>query len=134
MTHFSISTPRREALVDITEPVAAAAAQHPRAAALMVLSPHTTCGILINEGADPDVAHDVTAFLQRIVPQSPHFRHMEGNADAHIKTILVGNSVHVLVESGRLRLGTWQRIFLAEFDGPRRRTVWVQPLAAPSEG
>jgi secondary thiamine-phosphate synthase enzyme len=134
MTSFTVSSSRREALVDITEQVAAAAARHPQAAALLVFSPHTTCGILINEGADPDVAHDVLSFLHRLVPQSSHFRHVEGNADAHIKTIMVGSSVSVMLESGRLRLGTWQRIFLAEFDGPRRRNVWVQALAAAPEG
>lgn len=131
MTTITVATSRREELVDITAQVAAVAAQFPGAAALVVASPHTTAGVLVNEGADPDVARDVLAHLRRLVPQEGGFRHAEGNADAHIKTILVGTSVTVLANAGQLRLGTWQRVFLAEFDGPRRRTLWVQPLAAP---
>ncbi len=128
MTTITIATTRREELIDITAQVAAVAARAPRAAALAIVSPHTTAGVLVNEGADPDVASDVLAHLRRLVPPDAPFRHAEGNADAHLKTILVGHAATVLANEGQLRLGTWQRIFLAEFDGPRRRTLWVQPL------
>lgn len=98
---------------------------------LMVHSPHTTCGVTINEGADPDVARDISRFLARLVPRDyADFRHMEGNSDAHVLTTLVGSSAWVPVEDGRLRLGRWQTIYLAEFDGPRTRHLWLTPLAS----
>jgi secondary thiamine-phosphate synthase enzyme len=129
MDTITLSTSRRMELVDITAQVAQCAASWPQAGALVVFSPHTTAGLCINEGADPNVARDVLAHLSHLVPEGGGFRHAEGNADAHIKTILTGASVLVLTHHGQLRLGTWQRIFLAEWDGPRRRTLWVQPLA-----
>lgn len=91
-----------------------------------VYVPHTTAGVLINEGDDPDVARDIEATLDRLVPESRTYRHAEGNADSHIKAALVGNSVTVFVENGRLGLGRWQAIFFCEFDGPRRREVRVK--------
>ena len=90
-----------------------------------VYVPHTTAGITINENADPDVKHDIVAELNKIVPFDDGYRHAEGNSAAHIKASLVGFSVSVPVESGRLLLGTWQSIYLCEFDGPRRRSVLV---------
>jgi secondary thiamine-phosphate synthase enzyme len=93
-----------------------------------VFVPHTTAGVTINEGADPSVARDIVEGLARLVPRDAGYRHAEGNSDAHIKTSLIGNQVTVPVERGRLRLGTWQSIYLAEFDGPRTRTVWIVPL------
>ncbi len=91
-----------------------------------VYVPHTTAGITINEGADPDVMEDVLNKLNELVPQSAYYLHTEGNADAHIKSILVGSSVTVPVEHGALSLGTWQSIFFCEFDGPRSRKVLVK--------
>ena len=85
--------------------------------------PHTTAGITINEGADPSVCHDILTKLNELVPTNAGYRHMEGNADSHIKASLIGNSVSVMVENGRLILGTWQKIFFCEFDGPRSRRV-----------
>jgi len=90
---------------------------------------HTTSGVTVNEGADPDVARDVESFLARMVPQEFGFRHGEGNSDSHIKTILVGPSVAAPVRGGKLGLGTWQAIFLCEWDGPRTRTVEVAVTA-----
>jgi secondary thiamine-phosphate synthase enzyme len=87
--------------------------------------PHTTAGITINENADPDVTADLQAALDRMVPWEAGYRHGEGNAAAHVKASLMGSSVRVLVDGGRLRLGTWQAIYLCEFDGPREREVWV---------
>jgi len=87
--------------------------------------PHTTAGITINESADPDVAVDIEEKLSELVPEGG-YRHREGNADSHIKSSLVGNSTRVLIEDGRIQLGTWQGIFFAEFDGPRTRNVWLK--------
>ncbi len=91
--------------------------------------PHTTAGVTINENADPSVRRDLTMALARLVPETLPFTHAEGNADAHVKASLMGSSVTVPVRSGALQLGTWQGVFFAEFDGPRRRRVLVQPLA-----
>ncbi len=91
---------------------------------------HTTAAVTINEGADPSVAQDIIAGLSRLVPHDAGYRHAEGNSDAHIKTTLVGNHVAVPVCQGRLALGTWQSIYLAEFDGPRTRKVCVVPTEA----
>lgn len=88
--------------------------------------PHTTAGVIINEGYDPDVARDMEGALDRLVPDSPHFRHSEGNSDSHIKTALVGSSETIFIEDGRLALGRWQQVFFAEFDGPRSRELHVK--------
>ncbi len=90
-----------------------------------VFVPHTTAGVTINENADPDVAADILAFLAEMVPRNWRFRHAEGNSDAHLKASLMGASVQVPVAGGRLSLGTWQGLYLAEFDGPRTRKVHV---------
>ncbi|MFA7384556.1 MAG: secondary thiamine-phosphate synthase enzyme YjbQ [Desulfurivibrionaceae bacterium] len=87
-----------------------------------VYNPHTTAGLTINEGADPDVQADVLAALQKIVPQI-RYQHLEGNSPAHVMASLTGSSVTVFIENGRLQLGTWQKIFFCEFDGPRSRKV-----------
>jgi len=91
-----------------------------------VYVPHTTAGITINEGADPDVMKDFINKLNELVPRSAPYLHTEGNADAHIKSILVGSSVTVSVEDGALSLGTWQSIFFCEFDGRRNRKIIVK--------
>jgi secondary thiamine-phosphate synthase enzyme len=90
---------------------------------------HTTCGLTVNENADPDVQTDMLGFLRRLIPQhEPHFNHSEENSDAHIKSTLVGSSVTVPFENGKLVLGTWQAIYLCEFDGPRERKVVMKTL------
>lgn len=91
-----------------------------------VLVPHTTAGITVNEHADPSVAKDIAAQLEALAPQHNNYRHMEGNAPAHIKASLVGNSETLLIEGGKLLLGTWQGVFFCEFDGPRNRTVLLK--------
>jgi secondary thiamine-phosphate synthase enzyme len=88
--------------------------------------PHTTAAITINEGADPSVAADIQTKLSELVPWEDSYRHLEGNAAAHIKSTLIGNSAMVFVESGRLKLGTWQAIFFCEFDGPRNRKIYIK--------
>jgi len=87
---------------------------------------HTTAGVTINENADPDVQRDILYGLEKIAPERAEYRHSEGNSTAHIKSSLVGASATVIVEAGRPVLGTWQSIFFCEFDGPRRRTVFVK--------
>lgn len=88
--------------------------------------PHTTAGITINESDDPNVAVDIGAALDRLIPQGANYRHAEGNADAHIKAALVGSSATVFIADGALRLGRWQGIFFCEFDGPRQRRLCVK--------
>ena len=88
--------------------------------------PHTTAGITINENADPDVVTDMIYALDKAVPwKDPHYRHGEGNTAAHVKASMMGHSVYVFVRGGKLQFGTWQGIYLCEFDGPRPRKVWV---------
>ena len=87
--------------------------------------PHTTAGLTINENADPDVVHDLKLSLERMVPDLPTFRHLEGNSCAHLKASLMGFSLTVPVSQGRLALGRWQGIYLCEFDGPRHRRLLI---------
>ena len=92
-----------------------------------VYVPHTTAGITINENADPDVVTDMIYALEQAVPwKSPRYRHHEGNSAAHVKSSMMGHSAHVFVCDGKLQFGTWQGIYLCEFDGPRTRRVWVE--------
>jgi secondary thiamine-phosphate synthase enzyme len=123
---FQVQTRRRAQLVDITERVAEAVARSgvPEGTC-HVFVPHTTAGVTINEGADPAVAADVESLLGEIVPKEAAFEHAEGNSDSHIKTVLVGPSCTAPVREGKLALGTWQAIFLCEWDGPRTRRVEV---------
>ncbi|MGB6431915.1 MAG: secondary thiamine-phosphate synthase enzyme YjbQ [Candidatus Acidiferrales bacterium] len=125
---LAIKTSRRTELRKITREVAEIVARHgPIDGVCHVYVPHTTAGITINEGADPDVAHDIESTFDRMVPrEAAGYRHAEGNSDSHVKTAMVGTSQTVLIENGRLVLGRWQAIFLCEFDGPRTREVLVR--------
>lgn len=126
MKALEIETRSRTQFVAITGLVQAAVRELGlRDGAVTVFVPHTTAGVTINENADPDVVADMAMALDRMVPWAAGYAHDEGNAAAHVKASLMGSSVRVLVESGRLRLGTWQGIYFCEFDGPRTRTVWV---------
>lgn len=97
---------------------------------LHVHVPHTTAGVTINENADPDVVADMTGILERLVPWRGNYAHAEGNSAAHVKASLMGFSVTVPVSGGKLMLGTWQSVYFCEFDGPRRRKVWVTTMPA----
>jgi secondary thiamine-phosphate synthase enzyme len=124
--HYDIRTSEREAFVDVTERVAEAVRERSSGSGIVVISsPHTTAGITVNENADPDVTHDLLVGLKRLCSPHADWRHAEGNSDAHLKTALVGTSVTVPFESGRLVLGTWQAVYFAEFDGPRSRRFHV---------
>lgn len=91
--------------------------------------PHTTAGVTINEGADPSVVRDIVSTLNKLIPHNGHYLHAEGNSDAHIKTSLVGSSQCVIIDEGKLLLGTWQAIFFCEFDGARHRRITVKVSA-----
>jgi secondary thiamine-phosphate synthase enzyme len=124
---LAIKTSRRTELRNITREVAELVARHGAISGVChVYVPHTTAGITINEGADPDVARDIEMTFDRMVPRDSGYRHAEGNSDSHVKTAMVGTSQTLLFENGRLLLGRWQAIYLCEFDGPRTREVLVR--------
>ncbi|MDW7652365.1 MAG: secondary thiamine-phosphate synthase enzyme YjbQ [Bacillota bacterium] len=126
---LKLQTKHAQQAVDVTERVAAVVREwNLRQGAVLVFCPHTTAGITINEHADPAVMQDVNDALRRLVPPERHYRHREGNSHAHIQAILTGNSVTVPVEENGLCLGTWQGIFLMEYDGPRWRELFIQGL------
>lgn len=125
-----VSTNQRQEMVDITTRVQQAIADAGINDGVCVLfNPHTTAGLTINEGADPDVRQDLLGALNVMVPRNLPYTHAEGNSPAHLMATLTGSSVTVLVEQGRLRLGTWQRIFFCEYDGPRKRALWWHIIA-----
>ncbi len=126
---IEVRTPEHSCLVDITREVERVVERSGvDAGACCIFVPHTTAGLTINENADPSVCSDILMGLENAVPWKGSYRHSEGNAAAHIKSSLLGHSHYVLVSGGRLQLGTWQGIFLGEFDGPRTRAVWVRVL------
>jgi secondary thiamine-phosphate synthase enzyme len=132
MKTLRIKTSRRTELRDITDEVKKAVRDSGvRHGVCHLYVPHTTAGIMINEHADPDVASDVEGIVDRLVPHSGPYRHAEGNTDSHMKAILTGTSQVVFIEGGEPALGTWQGIFLCEFDGPRQRTVFVKIVPDP---
>jgi secondary thiamine-phosphate synthase enzyme len=127
-----VKTKRRTQFVDVTNEVAGVVKATGIASGVChVYVPHTTAGVVINEHADPDVASDLEGIFDRLVPHSGPYRHSEGNTDSHAKAVLAGASQIVFVDGGKLALGTWQGIFLCEFDGPRERKVYVKIAADP---
>jgi len=128
MREITVRTSARTELVDITSRIDSALAElGPELRLCHVWVPHTTAAVVVNESADPDVARDLAAAYRAIVPEIP-FRHTEGNSDAHFLSTLLGCSITLPVTGGRLRLGTWQGIFLVELDGPRSRRVWLNTM------
>ncbi len=131
---LTVRTRRKAELVDITAALDRLIAESGlREGIGLIFVPHTTAGLTINENADPDVREDLLAALERLVPERAAWRHREGNAPAHVKAMLTGGSQLVAIENGRLALGTWQGVFLCEFDGPRERRVFLRILAAAGE-
>lgn len=124
----TVNTASRSQMIDITDRVAKLVQQQRvEDGFVIVYVPHTTAACTIQENADPDVQHDLLAKLEKLIPQmETYYQHDEGNSDAHVKTSLVGNSVTVLIEHGKLMLGRWQGIYLVELDGPRERRVMVK--------
>ena len=130
MTTFSVQTKSHEELVDITPQIQKALQESGIADGICVIyTPHTTAAITINENADPDVQRDLIKGLRHLKMEAVDFAHMEGNSPAHVKSTLTGCSETVIVDGGRLVLGTWQGIYFCEFDGPRTRKVHVKVLA-----
>ncbi|MEL7642417.1 MAG: secondary thiamine-phosphate synthase enzyme YjbQ [Solidesulfovibrio sp.] len=129
METFEVRTARREELVRVTGDLQELVTEKGwRDGALVVFCPHTTASLTVNEDADPDVAADLVLALSRLLPREAGYKHVEGNSDAHVKTTLVGPSLTLLVSAGRIQLGTWQGVFLCEWDGPRNRKIWAQWL------
>lgn len=126
-----VRTTTRNVLVDITDQIADYLRDHPVANGTLTLwSLHTTCALTVNEGADPDVSRDMVKTMRRLIPEKGDYRHSEGNSDSHIKTSLFGPGLTLMIEDGDLVLGTWQHVFLAEWDGPRQRQIAYQIIAA----
>jgi secondary thiamine-phosphate synthase enzyme len=126
MKELYISSNQRNQMIDITTNIQHLIKEEKiNDGFVIAYIPHTTAGITINEGADPNVQQDIIETLQKLIPAHTNYKHMEGNSDAHIKASLLGSSVTVLVTKGVLVLGTWQRIFFYEGDGPRNRIVYV---------
>jgi secondary thiamine-phosphate synthase enzyme len=130
---YELRTQARCELLEVDHLLEAAIAESGlKDGALMAFIPHTTAGITINENADPAVKQDLLTSLEKQIPFQDGYRHAEGNSAAHIKSALVGHSVTVPVQGSRLKLGTWQSVFFAEFDGPRRRKLWIVPVFSPT--
>lgn len=124
---FTVKTGRRTEMIDLTANLQAFITQSGVSEGLCcVYVPHTTAGIMINENADPTVCRDIETTLESLVPWQGDYFHSEGNSAAHLKSALLGCSQSIIIEQGRLALGTWQGIYLAEFDGPRQRQIWVK--------
>ncbi|HII30079.1 hypothetical protein COV22_03585 [Candidatus Woesearchaeota archaeon CG10_big_fil_rev_8_21_14_0_10_47_5] len=121
---LSVRTSKRNEFIDITRQVEQAV-QGVREGVVTVFVPHTTAAVTINENADPSVVSDILGKLAQLVPEQDNYSHAEGNSDAHIKSSLLGSSLNVIVKDGKLMLGTWQGIYLCEFDGPRTRRVII---------
>lgn len=133
MIEFSVRTPERNCTVDITSKIKQAISKTGlNEGAMLIYVPHTTAAVTINEGADPDVQRDIVENLKKLIPHRGDYRHAEGNSDAHIKSTLVGVDRIIPVHNSSLVLGTWQKIFFCEFDGPRTRKFYVVPMEGKS--
>ena len=127
---FSVRTRSRTEFVDITGQVSKIVQESKVSSGMaIVFVPHTTAAVTVNENADPSVQHDILADLNRLIPFAGPYQHTEGNSAAHIKSSLVGPSETLIIEEGRLKLGTWQGIYFCEFDGPRTRKVWIKIIS-----
>lgn len=127
MQKLGIKSSRKNELIDITEPVKRAVSGVKNGICIL-FCPHTTAGLIINEAYDPSVKDDIIFSLNKISPDYKEFRHSEGNSDAHVKASLVGNSLNLIIEGGNIKLGQWQGIYFAEFDGPRSREIWIKTI------
>jgi secondary thiamine-phosphate synthase enzyme len=131
MEYLTVTSSVRNQLIDITGEVRNVILKNGvKNGICFLFVPHTTAAVTINEGADPDVARDILAYMEKLVPQRNGFKHAEGNSDAHIKASLFGSSEIIHVVDGKLALGTWQSVYFCEFDGPRTRRLAVRILPA----
>ncbi|MEF8878844.1 MAG: secondary thiamine-phosphate synthase enzyme YjbQ [Candidatus Thermoplasmatota archaeon] len=127
MIKLKVKTNSRTEMADITDKIEKAIKEEGfEDGEISIYVPHTTAAVTINEGADPSVQRDIITTLQKLVPENGDYKHAEGNSDAHIKASIIGSSERVIVENGRLVLGTWQKIFFFEGDGPRSRKIYVE--------
>jgi secondary thiamine-phosphate synthase enzyme len=127
MTKLKVKTDTREDLREITSDIQRAVdAEGVSDGVCTIYVPHTTAAVVIQEVDDPAVGRDIASHLRRLFPRNATYEHNDGNADAHMKATVVGNTATVMIEKGKLCLGTWQGIYFCEFDGPRTREVWVK--------
>jgi len=127
---FSVPTHNRIEMLDITSDVQKIVQESKQQEGLCcVFIPHTTAGITINENADPSVQEDILYELNKVIPFEDNYNHLEGNSAGHIKSSLIGSSINIIIENGKLKLGTWQGIYFCEFDGPRTRKAWVKIIS-----
>jgi secondary thiamine-phosphate synthase enzyme len=127
MEKITVQTRKRNDFVEITDKIdSIVKSKNIKSGICFIFVPHTTCGLTINENADPSVKRDIMDKFEELVPENDRYSHSEGNADSHIKSTITGHSLTVFIEDGILKLGTWQGIFLCEFDGPRAREVWIK--------
>ena len=132
MIEIKIKTSSRNQMVNITGEISQSIPDGFSGMAVVYV-PHTTAAVTINEGADPSVKNDILNYLSELVPPSAGYTHIEGNSDSHIKSSLIGNSVNVIIDKGKLALGTWQAVFFCEFDGPRNRKVYLKFIDSKGE-
>ena len=132
LVKLSVSTSQHTEMVNITEMIQRAVKDSGvKEGVCTIFVPHTTAAVTINENADPDVVRDFTMEINKLVPWEDGYRHMEGNSAAHLKASMIGFSQQVIIENGRLLLGTWQGIWFCEYDGPRRRSLYVKLMEDP---
>jgi len=130
LRYINVRSSQRSEFIDITEKINEVIKETGILSGICyVYVPHTTAAVTINEGADPSVHRDIQNALTRLVPQEMNYSHREGNADAHIKSSIIGTSQLVIIDEGRLVLGTWQAVYFCEFDGPRHRRVTLKLIA-----
>lgn len=129
LRYINVKSSKRNQFLDITAELNAEASEMGlKDAILCVFVPHTSAGITINEGADPNVKSDITNALSKLFPKDAGYHHMEGNSDAHLKSSVIGASINIPVDEGKLVLGTWQAVYFCEFDGPRHRRVGIKAI------
>lgn len=129
MKVIEVSSSLKEEMIDITYNVTKIVQEEKIENGICIIyTPHTTAGVIINENADPDVKRDILMMLKKIIPENISYSHTEGNSPAHIKSAVIGNSRIILINKGKLSLGTWEGIFFCEFDGPRRRKVYIEVI------
>jgi secondary thiamine-phosphate synthase enzyme len=127
MEEITVKTSRQIEMIDITSKVNQRIKEGGiKEGICLIFCPHTTAGITINENADPNVVRDILSSLDQLIPEDRPYLHAEGNSPAHIKSSIIGCSTMIIIEGGRLSLGTWQSLFFCEFDGPRTRSVWIK--------
>jgi len=129
LKQFELKTSERTQMIDITSQVRDIVLSSKKESGIVVVHiPHTTAAVTINENADPDVQSDMTRFMDELTPQKNWFKHSEGNSDSHIKSSLFGCDQTIIIENGKMVLGTWQGIYFCEFDGPRTRNIFVKVM------